>query len=260
MALVELTREGAVTTLTLNRPDARNALSVDMCDAITAALDEPARDERARVLVVRGEGSAFCSGADIAAVSGAGGLDFLPAFERTLDALGRHRLPSIAMIHGAALGGGFQLAAVCDFRVATDDCKIGIPASKLGIVVNFRNVERLVLLAGSAVAKEVLMTGRTYSGLEAAAAGLVTRATPPDELSGEVTKLALELAARAPRSVQGAKRAIQVVLDHLAGARQTDPRGVDEIDRLVEGAYHSRDLQEGLRALNEKRDPDFQGI
>ena len=260
MALVEVGRDGAVATLTLNRPEARNALSVDLCDSIVGNLEEIARDQLARVLVVRGEGPVFCAGADFAAVSGAGGLEFLPAFERMLETLARHRLPTIAAVHGAALGGGLQLATVCDFRIATADAKIGIPSSKLGILVDFQNIQRLVLLGGPAVAKEVLMTGRTFTGTEAAGCGLVTRSVEPASFDEVLGELAQEIAQRAPLSVQGTKRAIQAILDHLSSARATNPDAVTEIDRLVSNAYNSRDLQEGIAAMTEKRPPDFQGI
>src|SRR5688572_21493777 len=102
MSLVEQERAGTVATLWLNRPDARNALSVDMCDAIVIALQSLERDDQARALLIRGRGTVFCAGADLGAVSGAGGLDFLPSFQRMLEALARHRLPTIAAIQGAA--------------------------------------------------------------------------------------------------------------------------------------------------------------
>ena len=209
--------------------------------------------------MLRGEGSVFCSGADFAAVSGPAGVGFLPAFENMLESLGRFELPTVAAIHGAALGGGFQLACVCDFRVASTDARLGIPSSRLGILVNFENVRRLMLLAGTARAKEVLMTARTYSGAEAAAAGLVTQVVPASDLVSEADAFAADMARRAPLSVQGTKRAIQVISDHLGGSRTAAPEAVAEIDRLVAEAYNSRDLQEGIAALTEKRDPNFSG-
>jgi enoyl-CoA hydratase len=251
-------RGGSVATLTLNRPQARNALSTAMCDAMVTAL-ERFDDAGARVLVVRGDGPVFCSGADLAAVSGKEATGFLPAFERMLERVARFPLPTVAAIHGAALGGGFQLATVCDFRIAADDAKLGIPSSRLGIVVNFENVERLVLLAGVARAKEVLMTGRTYSGAEAAQAGLVHKAVAAGELEREVVELARDIASLAPTSVQGAKAAIQVVVEKLGRARVSDPEGVKEIDDLVARAYASEDLAEGMRAIAEKRSPRFKG-
>jgi enoyl-CoA hydratase len=258
MTLVETAVTEAVATLTLNRPDARNALSVQMCEDIAVALHGVDLDPEARVVVIRGEGAAFCSGADLAAVSDAD-VDFLPAFEEMLETVARFRLPTIAAVHGAALGGGLQLATVCDFIVATNDAKLGIPSSKLGILVNFENVQRLVLLAGIAVAKEVLMAGRTYSGEEAARLGLLNRVVAPERLDEEVRALAQELAGLAPLSVQGVKRSIQAIVDHLGAARSSNPEVVAEIDRLVTRAYESEDLQEGLRALSDKRRPRFHG-
>lgn len=260
MSLVEVERSDTIATLWLNRPEARNALSIDMCDSIVVALGSLERDDRARVLMVRGRGEVFCSGADFAAVSGAGGLEFLPSFERMLESLARHRLPTIAAINGAALGGGMQLATVCDFRIAEDVAKLGVPSSKLGILVNLENIQRLVLLAGIAVAKEVLMTGRTYSGSEAEAAGLVNRCVAAGDLSGAVGELAAEIAERAPLSVQGTKRSIQAVIDALARVREVHPDEAAEVDRLVSNAYNSGDLQEGVRAMKEKRTPGFEGI
>src|SRR5918992_6190411 len=160
MSLVVATLEESVASLTLNRPEARNALSIEMCDAIVDALDGVDRMDAARVVLIRGEGPVFCSGADFAAVSGPSGPEFVIVFERMLEAVAGHRLPTIAVVHGGALGGGLQLATACDFRVAAEDVRIGIPSSRLGILVNFENVRRLVLLAGVAIAKEVLMTAR----------------------------------------------------------------------------------------------------
>lgn len=259
MGLVEVSTEGPVAGLTLNRPDQRNALSVELCDAIVDALAVIGRGDAARVMIVRGAGGTFCSGADFAAVSGRTGLDFLPAFERMLEAVAGFELPTIAAIQGAALGGGLQLATVCDFRLATTDARLGIPSSRLGIVVNPENVERLVLLVGIATAKEVLMTGRTYEGEPAAAAGLINRAVPGEALDDEVQALAAQIASLAPLSVRGTKKAIRAVADHLGGMRSAHPDRVAEIDRLVAEAYASKDLAEGLRAMTEKRPPRFEG-
>ena len=190
MLLTDVEIQGPVATLTLRRPEARNALSIELCDAIVSRLEEINEDPAARVVIIAGEGKVFCSGADFAAVSGPGALDFLPAFERMLEAVAHHRLPTIACIHGAALGGGLQLATVCDFRIVADDARLGIPSSRLGIVVNFENVQRLVLLAGIARAKEVLMTARSYTGSEAVEAGLATRAYPAG-ISRERSRISL---------------------------------------------------------------------
>ena len=260
MASIELEhRTESVVGLVLNRPEARNALDKEMSLSIIEALDRIDADPEARVVIVAGAGPSFCSGADLKVVSGPSALDFIPTFEKMLDALARFRLPTIARIQGAALGGGLQLATSCDFRICSDEAHLGIPSPRIGIVVNFENVQRLVLLVGLPVAREILMTGRTYTGPHAAAAGLVTSSVPPDALDDEVEGLAASIASLAPLSVQGAKEALQVMADHLTGARTTRPRDVAQIDALVERAYRSADLEEGLNAMAEGREPRFEG-
>ena len=228
-----------------------------MCDEIVGALEQVDGTPAARVVVLGGEGATFCAGADFAAVSGPGGLDFLPAFERMLEAVATFRLPVIARIQGAALGGGFQLATCCDFRVAADDAKLGIPSARLGIVINLENVERLVTLAGAPLAKEVLMTGRNIPAAEALSRGILTKVTSAAELESETTSLAESIAALAPLSVQGAKRSIGAVTRASSGLRAHAPAEAAAIDELVAQAYRSSDLQEGIRAMSEKRAPTF---
>lgn len=249
-----------IAYLTLDRPEARNALSTQMCSDVVAALDEIDSHLGARVVIVEGEGPIFCSGADFAAVSGPAGLGFLPAFESMLARLDRFRLPTIARIQGAAMGGGLQLAAACDFRLAAEGATVGIPSSRLGIVVNYENVQRLVLVAGLAVAKEVLMTARSYSATEAAEAGLVTRVCPAADLLTITRQMAEEIAMLAPFGVQGAKRSLIAVGDRLVAPRDLRvTASLDEIDGLVEAAYRSADLQEGISAMGQKRAPRFEG-
>lgn len=249
----------SVAEVVLDRPDARNALSVEMCRGIVTALEEVRESGDARCVLLRGEGRVFCSGADFKAVSGPGGLEFLPAFEEMLTAVAAFPLPVVASIQGAALGGGLQLATVCDFRIAADDAKLGIPAARIGIVVNFENVERLVRLAGVALAKEILMAARTLTGAEAEARGLVTRTVPAENLDTSARAFAEEVAGLSPQSVQGAKRAIGLVERALSQARRTHLGEVAEIDDLVAAAYESADLQEGLAATAERRPPRFEG-
>ena len=255
--LARLEGDGPIATLVLDRPEARNALSIELCDHIVECLSRT--DDEARVVVLRGAGKAFCAGADLNAVSGPQAGDFLVAFERMLETVARFRLPTIAAIHGAALGGGFQLATVCDFRIAAADAKLGIPASKLGIVVNLENVQRLVALCGPAVAKEVLMSARVLSGADAEVLRLVTESVPPDGFDAAVTRMARSIASLAPLAVQGAKEAIQLVVDHMTDARSGRPNDAAAVNRSVMDADASDDLVEGMRAAAEKRPPRFSG-
>lgn len=223
------------------------------------ALGEIEADRTNRVVILGGAGKSFCAGADFAAVSGPGGLDFLPAFEEMLEAVANFRLPVIARIQGAALGGGFQLATCCDFRVVAEDAALGIPSARLGIVINLENVQRLVALAGVSAAKEILMTGRAIRPAEALDKGIVSQVCGAPELETVTQDLARQIAALAPLSVQGAKRAITAVAGAATDLRSQFPEAAAEIDRLVAEAYRSSDLQEGIHAMTEKRAADFRG-
>ncbi|HYY44647.1 MAG TPA: enoyl-CoA hydratase/isomerase family protein [Actinomycetota bacterium] len=181
MHSVDVTVRGHVAEVKLSRPEARNALSQSLCRALTEEMVALEERTEIRVVLISGEGAVFCAGADLSAVSGPQALEFLAVFEEMLEAVARHPKPTIAVLHGAALGGGLQLATVCDFRVAGRSARVGIPAASLGIVVNLENVERLVRLAGPARAKEILMAGRMFSGEEAKASGLLTSAVEDGE-------------------------------------------------------------------------------
>ena len=255
--LVELEYDGHGARLILNRPDQRNALSIEMCDAITEAVERVDTHTQTRVAVLSGAGEVFCAGADFSAVSGPQGVDFIGPFERMLERVARCRVPVIASIHGVALGGGLQLATACDFRIATRTATLGIPSSRLGVVVNFENVRRLAGLVGISVAKEILMAGRTFSGPQAVAAGLVNECA--DDFDAASDRWAREIAALAPLSVQGAKRSLQMWADHLGNARRAAPDEVGRLDALVKEAYESADLREGLAARREKRPSNFRG-
>ena len=259
MPLVRTSCESGIATLLLARPEARNALSVEMCGEIVAAFAEIDAEPDNRVVILGGEGKTFCAGADFAAVSGPAGLDFLPAFEEMLRAVADFRLPVIARIHGGALGGGFQLATCCDFRVVADDAALGIPSSRLGIVINLENVERLVNLAGAATAKEILMTGKTVSPQEALEKGIVTSVCTASDLETVTSDFARKIAGLAPLSVQGAKSAINAISGAASNLRAHDHHAAVVVDELVAEAYRSSDLQEGLGAMSEKRPPDFRG-
>ncbi|MGI8407539.1 MAG: enoyl-CoA hydratase/isomerase family protein [Actinomycetota bacterium] len=250
--------DGPIAVITLSRPEVRNALSAEMCREITAALPDIEASD-ARVLSLKGEGPVFCAGADFAAISGPGGLDFLPSFTEMLGALWHFRLPTVACLTGAALGGGFQLATACDFRIASDDCKIGIPSSALGVVIDPENVERLVLLMGVRVAKEVLMTGRFFSGSEALSTGLVTEVHPAAEIAGAADAFVHRVASLSPMAVQGAKQTINAIAAEMSSLRSRDPEGATRLDASVAEAYRSDDLQEGVAAMREKRAPNFKG-
>ena len=253
MSLI-LTQPGAVWRITLNRPEARNAVTAAMLAELSSALADAAVDPDVRVVVVDGAGPDFCAGADLgeleAAAGAAGGTTYAQPLEEALTAVADHPLPVIVAVHGAALGAGCQLVAAADLAVAAADARLGIPSGRLGIVIGFANIERLVGLVGPRRTAELLVAGRTASGEEAAAWGLVNEAVPPDRLNGRVLELAAEIAASAPLSVRGSKRGIRVA---LADGHPGD------VEMMAAAAFASDDLKEGIRAFRERRSPHFRG-
>lgn len=249
----------------IDRHERRNALNAELCNELT---DRLAAATTARVVVVTGEGKAFCAGADLGrrasdtAPGGGlghsglehGGADtFRPAFERLLDTIVDHHAPIIAAVNGAALGAGMQLAVACDLRVVGPNATFGIPAARLGVLLSAANIRRLVVLVGHAVARDLLFTAVTLNRPAAAAVGLVQRTA--DDVRAGALELAREMAALAPLSVQGHKRALNLVLE----AGELPESLTREIAALETRNFASEDLQEGLEAFAEHRTPTFRG-
>jgi enoyl-CoA hydratase/carnithine racemase len=260
--LIRIEREGAIAHVFLARPDQRNAVSAAMLAELVAALGDLAADPDLRAIVLAGDGPDFCAGADLSELTAANppDFDFARSFETALDAIADHPVPLIARVHGAALGAGCQITVACDLAVAAGDARLGIPSSRLGILVNFENIERLALAVGRKRAGEILFTGRQVSGTEAAAWGLVNEAVPPGDLDARTTDLARAIAEGAPLSVRGSKRAIVAALEQLTLDRSTEGYRVADFDMMAAEALTSKDLQEGLRAHRERRKPRFKGV
>lgn len=252
-------KQDGIGWLTINQPEKRNAISLAMWDSIASAADDFATDDSVRVVVMHGAGGkAFASGADISE------FDRVRADAAAQEAYGRrsgtarHKLenlrkPLIAMIQGFCIGGGYAVALMADLRIASDDSRFGIPAARLGIAYGQHSLERLVALAGPAIAKEILFTGRQLDAAEALACRLVNRVVPAEQLQDVVTALALEIAHNAPLSVEASK----VAIDQIAG----DPAARDPalVQRLNRACFDSADYSEGRRAFQEKRPPVFAG-
>jgi enoyl-CoA hydratase len=246
--------DGRVGVATIDRPERRNALDADHCDELRAAL-ETHHDLLA--VVVTGAGTAFCAGADLGSRfsdgGGRGADTFRPAFERMLDAVAYYPAPVIAAIHGPAIGAGMQLAIACDLRVAGPDARLAIPGGRLGILLSATNIARLAVLVGQGAARDFLLTGRSVDAEEAVVLGLVQRVS--DDPVAAARDLAQEIATLAPLTVQGHKRA----LDLVAAAASLGAGARAEIDALEAAAFGSRDLEEGMAAFAEKRPPRFEG-
>ncbi len=253
--MIRFEERGRVAVITIDRQERRNALNGELCEDLTAKLNA---SHEMRAVVITGAGSAFCSGADLVTRFGTGTQDhggdtFRPAFEIALDAIGAHPSPVIAAINGPAVGAGMQLAVACDLRVADLGARLAIPAGRLGIVLSPKNIWRLASLVGHGVASDMLLVGRTVTAEEGEHIGLVSRVV--DDALGAALAIAGEIAAFAPLTVQGHKRALQLIL----GATALGDHARNEISAIETAAFASRDLQEGMAAFADKRNPEFEG-
>ena len=234
--MIHSERRGPVALFTIDRTERRNALDIDTVRRLTDAVHE-AHD--ARVLVLTGAGGHFCSGADLGGVEGE---HFVDALRNLLLALTSTSQPVVAAVDGAALGAGSQLAVACDLRVATPEAKFGIPAARLGLMVDHWSVQRLTALAGEGPARAMLLAAETLSGDDAHRLGLVQRIGDLDAALDWAQKIAV----LAPLSIAGHKLA-------LNGA----PR--EEFQAAFDRAWASEDLAEGMAAFRERRAPEFRG-
>ncbi len=249
--------DGAIAVLTFNRPQARNALTWAMYDALVAACDRVDADPAVRVFVIRAAGDAFAAGTDISQFTGFKTGDDGLAYERRLDAvidrLERVRVPTIAQVHGVAAGGGCAIALACDLRVCTPAARFGVPIARtLGNCLSAANYARLVDLVGPARTKDLLFTGRFLDAAEASALGLVTATAEPDRIAEAVRSLAGQIAAHAPLTIRATKEALRRIAEHRRVAAGL-------ADDLVAACYASADFREGIEAFLAKRHPKFTG-
>ena len=254
---VDVERRAAVAVVTVNRPEALNALNVATNSEIRAVARELAHDESVRAVVLTGGGDkSFVAGADVAEFRG-----MTPEGARQLSWLGRKVCeaiesapqPWIAAVNGFALGGGCELALACDIRFASEKAKFGQPEVNLGIMPGFGGTQRLPRVVGPGWANYLCLSGRLIRADEALRIGLVQAVFAPDELMPEALKLADEIAAKAPLSVRYAKSALQRALS-------VDLDSGCEIERdLFSLCFASEDYAEGVDAFLQKRPPDFKG-
>lgn len=251
--------EGAVAVLTLNRPDAMNALSARLKEELAQALARLSGSEEVRALILTGAGArAFCAGADIKERAGTDPTpeEFAAAQRGTLalfDSLARFPAPTIAALNGVAFGGGAELALACDFRLAAESARIGLPEVNLGVIPAAGGTQRLARLIGPAAAKRMILLGDPVTAQAALAMGLVDGVAPQGELMAGAHALAGRLAAKPPMAVRLAKRVID-------DGYETDLASGIELELAAAAQlFASEDRKEGMRAFVEKRAPVFRG-
>jgi enoyl-CoA hydratase/carnithine racemase len=252
------TIDGAVAYLSFNRPEARNAMTWEMYEALLQACDRVDATDAVRVFVLRAEGGgAFIAGTDISQFTRFAARDDAIDYERRIDGvidrLERVSAATIAQVQGVAAGGGCAIALACDLRVCTPEARFGVPIARtLGNCLSAANYARLLDLIGPARVKDLLFTGRLVDAAEATSLGLVTRLADRSNIDEVVRELAATIAANAPLTIRATKEAVRRVL----ASRRLDGAAADD---LVALCYTSDDFKEGVAAFLAKRPPHFTG-
>ncbi len=245
-----LGREGPLGFLTLNRPEQRNALNSQLLEDLHAAIDETEKDDELRVLIVSGNGEAFCAGADIGEIetfaNPSTAMRFLHRAQSAFTRLEQLRVPVIAAVNGIALGGGCELALGCDFRIAAAGAKLGCPEIKLGLMPGGGGTQRLPRIVGLSRALEMICTGETVSAEEACRIGLVNRVVPAGALMDESKKMAERLTRRAPLALRMAKLAC------IGGSNVDMDTGLRLELQCMFSLYNSEDWRQAVKAFTEK--------
>lgn len=251
---IVLSREGNVGIVTLNNPPA-NALSKDIIEELDKAFSELENDRSVKAVILRGEGRFFAAGADIKEFTTvSSGEQFEEMARRgqiVFEKIEAFTKPVIAVIHGAALGGGLELAMACHMRIVAEDAKLGLPELNLGIIPGFAGTQRLPKLVGRAKATELILTGEPVSGKDAVAIGLANHAFPQEVLMDEALKLAGKMTSKGAISV---KYALELVL--LSEKEPLESAQVKEAE-LFGKVSGTKDAKEGITAFIEKRKPQF---
>ncbi len=250
MSEIRIETDGSVRTVTLTRSEKRNAINEEMIAALHEAFAAPPPDTE-RVTVLRGEGPVFCSGLQLRS----GGLDPDAAvvIEDMFNAVQHYPLPVVAVVQGAAIAGGCELALHCDFVVAEEEAAFAMPLAQLGVATTWFLTKKIMETAGSVAAREILLLGNRISGRRLFELGIIHQIATPDELLAAAGEVIGRLAANAPLSM----RAMKAILVRQGAFLMDLDRG--DTGRMVEDVYNSADAREGVTAWVEKRPPNFTG-
>jgi enoyl-CoA hydratase len=251
------TRDGGIATVVLNNPDKMNAMSFGMWTRLGEIMRELDADASLRAIVLRGAGEkAFAAGADISEfettrTNARVAKEYGDKIDATMRAVHECRHPTLAMIHGACVGGGLEVASQCDLRICGESSRFGIPINKLGLVVAYAEMDALIDLVGRATALEILLEGRVFGAAEAKEKGLVTRVVPDDKVEEEALATARRIAAGAPLVARWHKKFAR---------RLADPRPLTPAER-DEGyaCFDTGDYRIGFQAFLAKKKPEFNG-
>ena len=251
---ITVSTEDGIAVVTLNRPDVLNALNQATMDELVSALEEFEREGSVRCIVLTGAGRAFAAGADIKEMAGASAPEMLAGYRfQQWERIRKVTTPLIAAVNGFALGGGCELAMLCDMIVAAETAQFGQPEINLGIMPGAGGTQRLTRAIGKSRAMEMVLTGRPISARQAEACGLVSRVVPAETVLDEAKRLAKEIAAKGAVAVRLAKEAVLKAFDtHLEG-------GLDYERKCFYLLFATEDRSEGIAAFLEKRRPAFKG-
>jgi enoyl-CoA hydratase len=253
-AMILTETRGKVGLVTLNRPEARNALNLQMLSELMDALEAFDRDEAIGAMVISGSEKAFAAGADIKEMANSSAAQmmegkFIPTFSRLLSL----QKPVIAAVSGWALGGGMEIALACDMIVASETATFGQPEITIGVIPGAGGTQRLARALGKPIAMEVILNNRMLSAVEALEFGLVNRVVEVEGYLDEAIKLAGEVAARAPVAVRAAKKMINQAFERSLSD------GLSEERKEFYNLFSTQDQKEGMRAFIEKRQPQWKG-
>jgi enoyl-CoA hydratase/3-hydroxyacyl-CoA dehydrogenase len=253
---VKLEVKEHIATITMNRPEAMNALNEKVLHELKEVIAQVREDPNVRAVIVTGEGPAFVAGADIRAMMTKSQIairEFIRFGQGVMSDIERLEKPVIAAINGFALGGGLELALACDIRLGSTEARMGFPEVGLGIFPGFGGTQRVTRLVGKGRACELIFTGDQVSAEEAASIGLVNRTAPPQELMAEARRLAKRIARQGPVAVGKAKTAINQALQTSLDA------GLAFESEAVTLTFGTEDQNEGMTAFLERRKPEFKG-
>jgi enoyl-CoA hydratase len=247
--------EDHVAVIRLNRPDALNALNGQLLDELAAALGELDGSARVRAVVLTGSEKAFAAGADIKEMADKGFVDMFVEdyFAASIEAIARCRKPIVAAVAGYCLGGGCELAMICDIIVAADTARSGQPEINLGVIPALGGTQRLARAVGKAKAMDMILTGRFMEADEAERSGLVSRVVPAKDLLREARETAQKVAEKSPLAVRAAKEAVNRSFE------TTLHEGLLFERRVFHALFATEDQAEGMAAFAEKRTPQFRG-